>query len=494
MSETTQDASAPPARRRRRVWRTPILIVVAAAVVAAIVAQRDAPTPDGHAESAVALAGASLPPADALSAAWYCDEGTSSPDGRADERVVVASMVSTRVTATVTVMTGGDAAPVSRRLRLAPHQQRTIRVADIVQSPEPGVVVEVEGGQAVVSHELVNGSDLAVEPCTRSAATDWYFAAGTTVKGAQHFLVLFNPFGDDAIVDVTFLTDTGVQQPDALQAVVVPRRSRLTIAVHDAVPRQNRIATLVHARAGRIVAERTQIFDGTVPDEPPTRKGIAVSLGVTQTATVWHIAANTTRGQGSASLALANFAATDTTVAVVVALPGNRTFEPRAVQVPSRSVVALDVAARVPLDTDYSITVTARPTHGGRAVPVVAETLATWPATSSIAAVATTLGSVHAARRWIVATPDTEADVYLTVLDSGPGSVEATLRRARGATGRESRTIKGGHVGVLHVSGVHEAGGALVVTADRPVVVGLTVLGDAGASNSEAIPDPGFGG
>ena len=68
--------------------------------------------------------------------------------------------------------------------------------------------------------------------------TDWYFAAGTTVKGAQQYLVLFNPFGDDAIVDVSFLTDAGVQEPDDLQALVVPRRSRVTIPVQDAVPRQ----------------------------------------------------------------------------------------------------------------------------------------------------------------------------------------------------------------------------------------------------------------
>ena len=42
---------------------------------------------------------------------------------------------------------------------------------------------------------------------------------------------------------------------------------------------QERVAAQVHARVGRVVAEQSQIFDGTVPDQGPTREGIAVSLG-----------------------------------------------------------------------------------------------------------------------------------------------------------------------------------------------------------------------
>ena len=46
-----------------------------------------------------------------------------------------------------------------------------------------------------------------------------------------------------------------------MQALVVPRRSRVTIPVQDAVLRQARVATHIHARTGRVVAEQTQTFD-----------------------------------------------------------------------------------------------------------------------------------------------------------------------------------------------------------------------------------------
>ena len=89
-----------------------------------------------------------------------------------------------------------------------------------------------------MSHVLEHGGDVGVESCTRTAAPDWYFASGTTVDGSQHDVLLFNPFGDDAIVDVSFITDTGTQEPAGLQALVIPRRSRVTIPVQDSVLRQ----------------------------------------------------------------------------------------------------------------------------------------------------------------------------------------------------------------------------------------------------------------
>ena len=239
----------------------------------------------------------SVPSEDSLSTSWYCAEGTSTPDGRADETVLIASVADTAAEATVTVMPGGDTAPVSRTVHLDPREEKRVRVADVLATPEPAVVVEVVGGQAVVAHELVANGDLATEPCARGAASDWYFADGTTLKGAQQYLVLFDPFGDDAIVDVSLVTDDGVQEPDALQAISVPRRSRVTIPVSDLVPRQRSVAVHVHARTGRVVAERTQIFDGTASDGEVVRQGIAVSMGALSPRREWYFPYGTTGGR-----------------------------------------------------------------------------------------------------------------------------------------------------------------------------------------------------
>jgi hypothetical protein len=355
-------------------------------------------------------------------------------------------------------------------------------------------VVEVIGGRAVVGHELVHGDDLATEPCARSTGTSWYFAAGTTVKGSEHYLVLFNPFGDDAIADVSFLTDAGVQEPDAVQGLVVPRRSRVSIAVHDLVTRQAQVAAVVHLRAGRVVAERDQIFDGTAPDSGPTRQGIAVSLGATSPQRLWVVPAGTTANGGTGSVAVANFGALDTEVEVEVVLPNGGTAASQAVSVPSRGVVVVDLTGRAPVDSEYAVAVRSRSAEGNTE-PVVAEALAWWPASSSSTGVASTLGPEHAARRWVVVVPDVDADALLSVANLGHSPVTAALLpadqidRRVGPTSEPELAVGPNSVGSFRVTNLHNRRGTLVITTDHPVFVGLTIIGPAGVSTSAAVPD-----
>ena len=84
-------------------------------------------------------------------------------------------------------------------------------------------------------------------------------AGGTTVLGAEQWLTLFNPFPGDAVVDLTFFTDTGVEAPGDAQGVVIAGTSRLSIPVHDLVPRRDAVATRVTTRRGRVIAEQVQI-------------------------------------------------------------------------------------------------------------------------------------------------------------------------------------------------------------------------------------------
>src|SRR6185295_16870887 len=157
-------ASTPTPRRARKVRRGPILLVVLAAVVAAVVAQQGASSSESATASSLARTGVSVPSSDVASSAWYCAEGTSTPDGRADETVIVASLAPSTVDATITVMPGGNGAPKTRQLRLAPGEETRVKVADILATPEPGVVVETTGGPAAVSHQLQHDGDFAVEP------------------------------------------------------------------------------------------------------------------------------------------------------------------------------------------------------------------------------------------------------------------------------------------------------------------------------------------
>jgi hypothetical protein len=482
----------------KRIHRTPILVLVGALLVLAVVYRNGEGAASTPAPAAATADDPGLPPPDARSVSWFCAEGTSTPDGRAAETVVVTSIADTPVSATVTVMPGGDAAPVSHTYRVAPHQEIRVPVSDVLVAPEPGVVVEIVGGQAAVAHELRAADDIATEPCARRASPSWYFASGTTVRGSQQFLVLFNPFGDDAVVDVSMLTDTGVQEPDQLQGLGVPHRSRVSIPIHDLVPRQELVAIEVQARTGRVVAERSMIFDGSTPDTGPARRGISLSLGSTSPHRAWDIAAGSTVGGGSAQVAVANFGDVSSNVEVDVLLGDDQTLTPLTAAVPARAVVTLDVSDRVPADSQFAVRVLARTSRGAEP-PVVAEMLSWWPDSSATTSVATTLGSTTPARRWVVPLPDADVDATLTVLNPGTSPITAEVL-AFGADGSNPRSapaagIDGGKFATfdLHDLGL---GGArtIVVQSDQAMVVGLGLLGPDGGSSMAAVPDYAYGG
>jgi len=354
-------------------------------------------------------------------------------------------------------------------------------------------VVETVGGAAAVSHVLEQAGDVAVESCTRTAATDWYFASGTTIDESQLDLSLFNPFGDDAIVDVSFVTDAGAQEPAGLQALVVPRRSRVTIPVQDAVLRQARVAAHVHARSGRLVAEQTQTFDD-VDVGDGTRRGVALSLGATSADRVWRIPAGSTRDDGRVQLALANFSRHEADVDVKTILVGGDDLPAEDVRVPAQGVVVVDVTARVPLDTDVAVTATARGADG-RGVPVVAELLTTSTPASGRGAVGGTLGSTVVARRWVLPVPTVEGDTTVTVFNPGSEPVTAELLAAAdvdrriGPTSESELALAPGTAKRVRIAVSGARPVPVVVTADHPVVVGYTVAGADGTAISTAIPD-----
>ena len=101
----------------------------------------------------------------------------------------------------------------------------------------------------------------------------------------------------------------------------------------------------------------------------------------------------------------------------------------QTVRVPSQGVEVVDVATRVPLDSDFAVVATARRSTGRR-VPIVAELLATWAPASSTTGLAGTLGSTLTATRWVVPVPDVDAAVTVTVFNPGPDPVTAEVLAA----------------------------------------------------------------
>src|ERR671918_2847061 len=99
------------------------------------------------------------------------------------------------------------------------------RTVDVV---DPTNVVG-RGGAAFASamsafSEPVAGRGAA--PCSRTASSRWYFGEGSSILGFDERLLVYNPFPDEAVVAVSFLTPAGTREPANLSDVGVPAGGR----------------------------------------------------------------------------------------------------------------------------------------------------------------------------------------------------------------------------------------------------------------------------
>ena len=365
----------------RRLWFALALVLVLA--VGGIVTSHDTTVVRSVAR------GPRVDPSAAVSA-WYCAEGTSIPNGRADEEIVMGNVATTPSRATVTVFGGSGVPAVQRRYGVAPGRVVRVRVADIAPLAEPGGLVVVSGGATAVEHRIHRGTDGALGPCAREPASHADFAAGTTLKGAETWLALFNPFPDDAIVDVRATTADGVRAPGALQGIVVPRFTRVSVPLHDLVPRTDLLAISTSVRRGRVIAEASVALDGS-----DGRAGLAMSLGEDR-ARDWRFPVGVIGSGRQERLVVANRGSRDARVTVGFTLDAAAAVEPVTLMVPGTTALSVDLS-RIPPDVGFS-------TRVRSSSPIVAELIGTSgaPQGADVRGLASDLGFGNGARRWVV--------------------------------------------------------------------------------------------
>lgn len=482
-SESLTSKSFAPSTRVRR-W--PVLIAAALVVIGAIAASQVKPEKSvPFSFGPIPSSAASIAAPRALSTAWYCAEGSSDLEGRASETVIIGNLEKRPVSATISIMTGDMATDVTRQFKIAAYEQRRIEVADLVEAANVGVVVEIFDGRAVVEHEITSGNDFAVGACASRADSQWYFADISTDRSAQSWLTLFNPFGDDAIVDVQFLTESGIDVPDSTQALSVPRRTQVSIPIHETIRRQSQVAAVVQARTGRVVSEISQYFDAT-----DARSGVALSLGTNKTAPRWFFPVGDGQSGSAQSISLANFGSERAQVELKVLLGGASSLSTDRVDVPSKSVIRVDVGGQAPAGLPYSVEV-----RSDLKTKIVAEAFGTWAAPAPITGVSSVLGSSEAANKWAFAVGKISAEnssnievfnvtsraitvqlyAYVEGDSDSPRSAPAS---ALGPNGRAVFNLTELGVGTDQV---------LVISADGPVVVGRSISGP-GVSVAPGVP------
>lgn len=235
-----------------------------------------------------------------LTSVWYCPVGSSSPGGYADHEIAITNTGSEASVANLTVITENGAS-IALRQEILPSATSVVDLPSLSSDIWASALVEVVGGEGLVGHTVTTDQGAATGPCATQASDRWIFAGGSTTRDARHYLVLMNPFGEDAVFNAEFRTDNRTRRPIALQSDVVKGRSTKVVEITEHVSRADMVATEVDVTVGRLVVERLQTFDGSLGP-----KGVALTMGQTTPRSNWFFPAGRIIDDGDHRLVIYN--------------------------------------------------------------------------------------------------------------------------------------------------------------------------------------------
>jgi hypothetical protein len=355
---------------------------------------------------------------DVLASTWYCAAGTATAGGNANLTVVVANAGDAEVGGTVTWYPA-NGTPLATPIDVPASGSVSVDAVDSVEAPVVSAVVDVRGGGIAVEHVVSGPRGASVAPCASDASPTWYFANGTTERDAVEVVALFNPFPDDAIVDITFATDEGRDEPAALSGLPVPAGSTTLVNLQDHVRRRAVTATSIVARSGRLVADRVQSFDGTAG-----RRGVSLALGAPALARTWTFPTGLIADGLAEQWHIYNPGAQEAEVELQIIPATGPAVEPIDLTVPAHSQVVVDGPSNdaVPKGVAHTSTVTSLGD-----VPVVAERSLDARPPSSRRGWTSTLGSPLASSSWLLPFGAATGATDEWVVVHNPGPVDVTV-------------------------------------------------------------------
>jgi hypothetical protein len=476
---------AQPATHRSGRIRVAVLSAILVAAVGAGVADRSLHrTPPAAAPPAPI---SSVAPVAAESSAWYCAGGTSKPGSTAATTVSLVNTTSHAVAGTLSAV--GDTGTTKTVAIVVPARSESVEAPGLLAGGNlVATTVDLDGGGVLATESVAGPLGWSESPCSRSTASEWYFASGSTIDGNTLTLSLYNPTTTDAVVDMTFITPAGVSQPQPFEGIVVAPGALVTEPVDAYVQDDSSVSSIVQARTGAVVAAELETeSSGGV-------RGLSVRLGVPTLFPTWSLPDSTDIVGGATSITVFN--PTESTDRVDVTIrPGAAPPARFTDTVGPRTAWVFDTSAQTRIPAGVSFLATVRVRSGPGVVvdrTVHAPSSLAGPQFGAVTGLA--VGPVEPPSSVAVLPgPGTSASPtvpgaapqVLNLVNPGPTRLHATvwaLAGARGLVELDRFDVPPGSAIALGRSVLGKAGRlALVVSGDHPVVVLEDLAPTAGA-------------
>ena len=394
-------------------------------------------------------------------------------------------------TMTATSQVSGGSTPVRRRpIVVPPLDTAAVNPGAGLPAGSNASSYAFAGGGVAVTQVVSGPGGWSTAPCASTVGTQWIFPTGTTTDGNTVTLALFNPTTTAAMVDVSFLTTTGLLTPQPFQGVTVGAGQLVDEDVGTYAQGVTDMATVVTVVSGVLVSNEFERWGSR------SSGGLALLLGSPQASPVWHFAQTTVVPRSTVVFQVAD----PSTSPVAVTFSA---VSPTAAVVPHTIEVAgSSTAAFLPSDTPgwprgvpVAVTVQATaPILVGRAVAAAPGAPAPgWGASSGVA---------ESALHWLVPGPGVPgapgiagaAIRSLAVANPGPRPVRVTFSVLGAAQAASVVVVEPGELVAL---GGRQVAGlpTYEVSATTPVVVeeDSGPSGAPGVVSSSGMPFPAPG-
>lgn len=445
--------------------RFPAVAMVAVLVAAgAVVGHLASPLPPKVRLQPTALA-AEASPVGSESSSWYCPGAPGPTDPAVQTRLELVNAGARKVRAVIVVVDAEGRSAVSRVVVPA-HAQIDETPGLLVAGTWLATRVDVAGGGVTASELVDSGGNQSVAPCASEGSALWYFASGSTARGSSLRVALLNPSPDLAVVDLSFVTPSGVTSPQPFQGLVVDPGTVSAITVGRYVQNKSAVATVVSARSGTVVAGELQLYG------PAGAAGVAIRLGSPAPSSVWDLPHSVDLVGGSSQLVMFNPSSKAELVRVDVRLASGP-VAPFIQVVDPDSVWDLQTGneLRIPQGVGYAVRVHA--SGSGVVVARVGSGTPVGPAPQWGDGIVVPGVATSTALRWVVpavgqAAGTRRGPLVVAVDDPGRRAVRVTLTWFSPSGARRVRHIR---VGAGSFSQLEAVGGPLMVSADGPVAV-----------------------
>lgn len=179
---------------------------------------------------------------------------------------------------------------------------------------------------------------LGAASCSRHASDRWFFPAGSSARGFNEWIVLYNPFPDEAVVRVDFFTEEGLRSKSALADVAVPAGRLTTVRVNEHLLQQRGLGVGIRALRGRVTSWKVMFAK---PEGRP--QGVGMTLGARAGARDWWFPVGSVGAGASERISVLNPTGDEALVTVSLVTDKEALQPPELVEMPIPAQTAIEL-------------------------------------------------------------------------------------------------------------------------------------------------------